>query len=202
MALPPEPLDTRQFRRRLPLELTLEELTLLEHHQPRHGTKRATLIAGLQALTDPPNPEVLAKTEKQRDTAKAEALELRRQIAELEAAEAKADAKASKRADAATHTHTQTRAELAQTSKQLAKAHRDLTQARREGEEWQDAYEELDQRRVDGLRCPRCEQWAKPDEWALAETDDGYELVYHQPCGFHEKSFASPPTIMGYRRGR
>jgi hypothetical protein len=45
------PASSAKLRRRIPLELTVDELNLLEREQPRFGSKRATLVAGLEALT-------------------------------------------------------------------------------------------------------------------------------------------------------
>jgi hypothetical protein len=197
----PKAVDPRRFRRRLPLELTPDELALLEHHQARHGSKRATLVAGLYALQAEPDRDQLAQAARDRDTATAEAAALRKRVSELEAAAKRATAKASRSDTAATDAKGAAAKDAAALRKQLAKAGRDLTQARSELAESEEAYAELDEQRIDGLRCPRCEEWAEPDEWATRETDDGYLLIYHQPCGFHEKSFTSPPTIMAYRRG-
>jgi len=38
------------FRRRIPLELTPEQMALLEQVDERFATKRATLVAGIEAL--------------------------------------------------------------------------------------------------------------------------------------------------------
>jgi hypothetical protein len=196
----PQALDPRRFRRRLPLELTPDELTLLEHLQAEHGSKRATLIAGLHALAAQPAPHELAQLEHSRDRATAEADALRAKVAELEAAAKKAAASASRRDAASANADAAAKADARAAKTQLAKLERDLAHATRDAVEWEQAHAALDALRVDGLRCPRCEEWAAPEEWATTETDDGYLLIYHQPCGYHEKSFTSVPTIMGYRR--
>jgi hypothetical protein len=196
----PQALDPRRFRRRLPLELTPDELTLLEWLQGEHGSKRATLIAGLRALAEQPDPDQLAQLEYARDRATAEAEALRAKLAELEAAAKKTAASATRRATASADADAAAKADAQAAKKQLAKLERDLAHVNRDMAEWEQAHAELDAHRVDGLRCARCEEWAAPQEWATTETDDGYLLIYHQPCGYHEKSFTSVPTIMGYRR--
>jgi hypothetical protein len=193
-------LDTRLLRRRLPLELTIEELGVLERHQQAHGSKRATLVAGLRALDEQPDAGEVAQAEQARDAATAETTRLRARLCELEAAAKKSATTASRR-DAASAEFTATaKAAATALKRQVAKLERDVAQAEADVAEWEQAHAELDEQRVDGLRCPRCDEWATPDEWATTETDDGYLLIYHQPCGFHEKSFTSVPTIMGYRR--
>jgi len=193
-------LDPRRFRRRLPLELTPEELALLEHHQTRHGSKRATLVAGLHALHAQPGTDEVAQSARDRDAATTEAAALRERVAELEAAAKRSTAKASRRDAAAAETKAAAAKDAAALRRQLAKAERDLALAKEDAAEWENAYAELDEQRIDGLRCPRCEQWAEPGEWATREATDGYLLIYHEACGYHQKSFTSVPTIMAYRR--
>ncbi len=196
----PESLDTRLLRRRLPLELTVEELSVLERHQAMHGSKRATLVAGLRALDAQPDPDQVAQAERARDEAITETTRLRSRVTELEAAAKNSATTASRRDAASAESTAAAKADATALKKQLTTATRDLAHAQADAAEWEEAYAELDAQRVDGLRCPRCEQWATPDEWATTKTDDGYLLIYHKPCGYHEKSFTSVPTIMGYRR--
>lgn len=162
----PTALDPARFRRRLPLELAPDELALLEHHQAQHGSKRATLIAGLHALRAQPEADRLAQAEADRDAATAEAASLRERVSELEAAAKRSRAKAGRHDAAAAQAKGAAAKEAAALRKQLANAERDLAEARRDLAGAEDAYVELDEQRVDGLRCPRCEGWAEPDEWA------------------------------------
>ncbi len=186
-----------RFRRRIPLELTPTEYAQLEAAQAGYGSKRATLVAGLAALTG--LDEVRAEGERlavERDTALAQAAQATERAEKAERA-TQAKAKTATRADTAKTSRLET--DLARTRDQLTETERLLAAERGEHADWQHAYEDLDARRVDALRCPRCKQWADPDQWGAVAADDGGQIVYHQPCGYHEDGVVTPTTIMGYR---
>jgi hypothetical protein len=129
----------------------------------------------------------------------AQSTDMAERIEKAEQANRAAGAKAKTTSRAGTAKTARLEKDLAQARDQLAKAERLLTAERGEHVEWQQACEELDAQRVDSLRCPRCKQWAEPDEWDMVDADGGGQLVYHQPCGYHEDGALTPTTIMGYR---
>src|SRR5437868_4514859 len=85
-----EKASTAGFRRRLPLELAADELELLERQQRRFPSKRATLVAGLEALARQEQlKRELAALAAEREQAYARTAELERQAAKAEKAAAK-----------------------------------------------------------------------------------------------------------------
>jgi hypothetical protein len=194
--------DDRLFRRRIPLELTATETGLLEGAQPRYGSKRATLVAGLEALAAVDQHEQrLAEAEAARDAALAEAAAL---VERVETAELGAASQAEK-----TKTSSQSaKAATGKLEQQLQRATQQVTELRQAlvGERdarlaWEQAYAELQAEELAMLRCARCKQLAPPHEWAAQPAKDGGQLVYHKPCGFHQEGVVNPSTIMAYRHG-
>jgi hypothetical protein len=196
----PEAVVEPRFRRRIPLELTPAEFAQLEAAQPGYGSKRATLVAGLTALTQ--LDKARAEGERlavERDAALAQAAQATERAEKAARANQAAGAKGktTSRTDATKLARLET--DLGHARRQLAETARLLAAERARNADWQHAYQEIDARRVDALRCPRCKQWADPDHWATVAADDGGQIVYHQPCGYHEDGLVNPTTIIGYR---
>lgn len=198
---PPAPAEPR-FRRRIPLELTATEIELLESAQPTYGTKRATLVAGLEALTGLEQARAeAARLAEERDAA----------LAQVEAAVERAGKAEQRQQATGTRAKDATQTAKAATAKlerALARSEQQLSDARRllsEEQEarvgWQNAYEQAEPHILDALRCPRCKHWADPDQWDTHPAEDGGEIVFHQPCGYHQDGVVNPTTIMGYRSG-
>jgi multidrug efflux pump subunit AcrA (membrane-fusion protein) len=188
------------FRRRFPLELTPAECQLLEREGRRAGTKRAALLAGLEALQEQERlTQALTQLETERDT-------LHNQLAERDKAQAKLERQlATANKDA----------RVAQTQKRTA-SRRD-SEAREQAEERADAYakalheerdaraeleaelDDLRGRAVDELYCHRCSKWIAPADWAAHEDNDT-DLLYHRQCGFHQGTALTETSILALRR--
>jgi hypothetical protein len=191
-----------RFRRRVPLELTASEIDLLEAAQPGYGTKRATLVAGLEALAALGEARAAAaRLEGERDTAlydlaaAAERAHKAESTLEPKGATTKT---AIQTAEAAT---VKLERSLARSDAQLDEARQRLSQEQETRIEWQTAYEQAEPQILDALRCPRCKAWADPDQWDTCPAEGGGEIIFHQPCGYHEDGVVNPTTIMGYRSG-
>lgn len=188
------------FRKRIPLELTPDDLARLRSLQPGHGSMRATLLAGLEALARLEQAEAeVAELAAARDAAQARVGKLEAEAAAAKAASAKEDATA-KRASRATKDGADRAAERARTLEaHAAQRERDLADAQSAYDAAYQTLLELDETRVDELRCPRCGEFAASAEWGYQESEEGGQLIFHQPCGFHQKGLLDATTIMGYR---
>lgn len=195
--VPANPRQT-QLRRRIPLELTPPELEVLEHAEARYGTKRATLVAGIEALARLEALEdQLAKATAACEQASTRAAELEEAGAALEEALAKAkgEAASAKQGRQAAERKRKAAKADADAVEDLLGALADEQQARLELEE------ELEQAQADlfdALRCSRCGEWASPKEWAIKEEADG-DYVFHRPCGFHKGGILDPTSVLGFR---
>ena len=194
------PANTQKFRRRIPLELTAQELELLEREERRFGSKRATLVAGLEALAR------LLGVEAKLEQAVREREEARAQAAELEA-----------QADKAKKKLAQSSGQTQAAAKQRKRVEKEADEALREAQAEIDRLDEaavaeqrlrlaaeaelaeLEAERLEALHCPRCSKWAPRKEWAT-ELTGNFELVYHRPCGFHESDGLRARSVIGYRR--
>jgi hypothetical protein len=196
----PDDARQRQFRRRIPLELTAEQLALLEREEKRFGTKRATLVAGLEALARLLGVEAeLEQAVRERDEARSAAQALAEQAKKSGAALAKTkqEAGAAKRAMADVERKQQQRGVDAQAE---IDGLRSLLEA--EEDERRALERELDRLEAEALLavyCPRCAKWAKRAEWA-AQRDGKFEFVYHERCGFHPDDGLRGRSVVAYRQ--
>jgi hypothetical protein len=189
---------SRLLRRRIVFELTEQQLPLLEAAEARHGSKRAALLASLEADARLAAVEhELAAAERalaqrqatatresgQSDKAKAR---LERELKQARAALKKAEADvASARADASDveRDHAQERDELYEAI-----------------ETQQERIADLAERAFDSLYCARCGKWARADEWAWADARNGGEYAFHEPCGDHGPGIlGQPPSWLASR---
>lgn len=195
---PAEPAVDRHFRRRVVLELTADELPLLDAAQQRHGTKRSALIAALAAEQ------------------RIEQLEQRLADAERAAAEQAQGAGRAKQTTAKAQAKLER--ELAAARKQLEKQDADLKVARNSADQAADGYDEqlrdledalaerdaeiteLERYAVDGLYCARCQHWVPPAGWQWQTTDDGDEYAFHKQCGDHPPAVLSASSWLAHRR--
>ncbi|HVC08015.1 MAG TPA: hypothetical protein VND98_10580 [Solirubrobacterales bacterium] len=183
------------MRRRVILELSAEQLPLLEAAEDRHGTKRAALLAGLEAEAKAAETPTASKAKDENARAK--------KRAETEAAKEKKACEALK-------------AELASAQKALAKSERELARAMKgaadAGEGWnaervelieglEDRDEEVAELRelvVDQIYCGRCGCWVPAEEWTWEENEEG-SYAYHHPCGDHGPSMISASSWLAHR---
>jgi chromosome segregation ATPase len=188
------------FRRRFPLELTVQECELLERAAERAGSKRAALLAGLAALAREQELEALRlAAEQERDAAQARLAELQAEVAEI----ARSHQKQTAAASAARKRTESTQRKQAEASKRettkLASLERTLKQERDARHSLEDELAQLEERAVDWLRCDRCGNWAPPREWKSKNTEEG-EVLYHGPCGFHRGGLLDPTSVLAVRR--
>jgi DNA repair exonuclease SbcCD ATPase subunit len=192
--VPAKPRQT-PFRRRVPLELTAAELELLEEAEARFGTKRATLVAGLEALAR------LAALEKQlaqatsvceRADGRTKELERKADRLDKELQKARAEATNAKRGKKSAE---QKREEAGAQVDDFAVALRREQEARFRAERDLD---EVEGELFDALRCPRCGSWAPPKEWAR-RAEGEREYVYHRSCGYHTGGLLDPTSVLGFR---
>lgn len=170
------------LRRRVVFELEEGQLPLLEQAEARHGSKRAALLAALEA--EGRAAELLERTER----AEAELARQARGAERAKKGKAEGEVKLKRELDA-------TKKKLAKAEGALAKAHQvsadGEAELRREAElserlaESEEEITELSPRAVDWLFCQRCKQWVGPEEWEWEEFEDGGSYAYHAPCGDH-----------------
>lgn len=170
----PEP---SRLRRRVIVELTTEELPLLEAAERRHGTKRAAVLAGLRA--------------------EAGVAGLRAQVAEPKRAMA-GDQTRGVMAKASAHRRRQgeqrepvlvdvtrerdaAQAELASLDDRLARAEGAIARDRKAHA---DEVRILMARIPEALYCARCDAWVPEEQWSWAIGSD-FDYVYHADCGDH-----------------
>jgi len=194
------PAETGKFRRRIPLELTAEQLALLEREELRFGTKRATLVAGLQALAAALGlqrelEQAVRERDEARAAAQAEAGKAR--TAEAALSKTKQEASSAKRGKSEAERKRQKRADDAQLQLGELKEALESEEATRLSLERE--LEELEAELLLGAHCPRCGKWAKHEEWA-AKVDGEFELLYHRPCGFHREDGLRGRSVFGYRQ--
>jgi DNA repair exonuclease SbcCD ATPase subunit len=189
------------FRRRVILELTVEELPLLDAARERHGTIRQGVLKALRAAGELEGLQAqLAKAEA--EVARAgraegagsanvrQALERERKtIAKLERDLRKAnEALGARERDAATSGQAQRAEKLEGELERVEQALED-----REAE-----IELLQERAVDELYCARCNQLVPPEEWAWQATEDG-RLAYHEGCGDHGPGILGAASWLAHR---
>lgn len=171
-----------RYRRRVVLEITPDESTLLDRLADRHGTIRGALMAGLTELESDRTAELDAqvaqltgqlaaeqkrgKAEHDREATQRAGLET--QVADVTQALKDAQARAKEQ-----------RAELRETRAKLSNE-RD---ARRAAEQMRQAAERL---LVHHAFCATCNKLVPEAEWAEQPAERGV-YVYHQPHGFHDK---------------
>jgi phage-related minor tail protein len=189
------------MRRRVVFELTVEQLPLLEAAQARHGSKRAALLAALEAEARVEELERAARqgeraAAKHERNAKREDGAQAKQLAKLQAALKTAERKA---ADA------ERRLDQAITSaNEQAAGHQassaELRDTVAERDERIDELEEVAERAFDSLFCARCEKWAPPSQWAWGKTRQGGHYAYHQPCSDHGPGLLGAASWLGHQR--
>ena len=170
----PEP---SRLRRRVIVELTVNELPLLEAAERRHGTKRAAVLAGLRA-----EAEVAALRAQVAEPQRAVAAEQTR------GAEAKATAHRRRQGEQrepalveVTREREAAQAELVSLDDRLARAEDTIA---RDRTAHSDEVRGLMARIPEALYCARCDGWVPEEQWSWAIGAD-FDHVYHAACGDH-----------------
>lgn len=196
---PPNP-ETALLRRRVIIELTQQELPLLAAAEHRHGTKRAGIVAALQAAAEAAElTPRLAEVARERD----EALEAARQVAKSRAGEGKAQAQLLRDRDQARLALAEAEREREEALAAVARLERRLAQAEDGAEADSEALsreiDALQARLPDALYCARCERWAPEREWVWQKDDTGAH-AYHRPCGDHGPALLSTASWLAHRQ--
>ena len=188
------PLEPSRLRRRVIVELTPDEVPLLDAAERRHGGKRAAMVAGLRAEAD----AVASQARDQKaETATA------RSVAEHKATDAKATA-------ACVRTQKGLEKTLAEVTRQRDRANAEIarleTRAQAAHEEAEGQYEALfediqalEDQLPEALFCGRCKKWAPEYEWAW-RADQEHEVAYHETCGDHGPGVLTDATWLARRR--
>jgi hypothetical protein len=189
------------LRRRIPLELTREQLEQLERAQRRYGTKRATLVAGIEALT---RQEALDKELAERSSACEQALvrvtELERKLdrTQAEAAKEKRKVATAKKGD---QTSAVALAKARKLEEERDQSRRALANEYDERKRLETELSELESELFDALHCSHCGRLVPPEEWVVRQ-DDEVDLVYHERCGFHRGGLTGSTSVLGVRERR
>jgi hypothetical protein len=188
------------MRRRVVFELSADQLPLLEAAEARHGSKRAALIAALDAEAR------VEELERAASQAQEQAAKTQRKSKRDDGAQAKQLAKAQAALKTAERTAADAEQRLKQASDQAAEqtaghqaSHAELRDALAARDERIDDLKEQAERAFDALFCGRCDHWAPPSQWAWAKTRDGGLYAYHQPCGDHAPGILGAASWLGHQ---
>jgi hypothetical protein len=196
----PDTPNPQSFRRRFPLELTPAECELLEREGRRVGTKRAALLAGLEALQDrEPLAHALEQLEAERDALKDQLAERDKDLAKLERQLAKTS-KDARTAQTEKRTAARRESEARQQAAERADAYAEALHEERDArDELEAELDDLREQAVDELYCHRCAKWVEPADWAAGENDAA-DLLYHRQCGLHRGTALTQTSILALRR--
>jgi hypothetical protein len=189
---------SRLLRRRVVFELTEQQLPLLHAAEARHGSKRAALLAALEAETR------LDAVEKELTAAQRALTKTNAAVTRESGRDDKAKARLERELKQARAALKQAEADLASARDDASSADRDHADERDELYEAIDAQQEriadLEERAVDSLYCARCGKWAQPEQWAWATARNGGEYAFHEPCGDHGPGIlGQPPSWLASR---
>ena len=187
---------TSRLRRRIVFELSVEQLPLLDQAEARHGSKRAALLAALeaQALVDELQAKV-AELERalveQASAGTDNATHAKKAIAKLER-----DLGA---AQAAAQEPKKRCATSANNAEQVDQLRREIALLEKALDERDDEMLELEERVVSELYCARCNNWIDTDGWAWERSHDGGRYAYHDACGDHTPGLLGASSWLAYR---
>lgn len=182
-----------RYRRRVVLELTPDESTVLDALADRHGTLRGAILAGLHELEadrsagfESQVTDMSARLERAERDAQAERDEAAAEVASLreELAASRRELKAA-------------RAEYKATRENLREARAKFSNARDTAKVQLRAVEA---RAIRHAYCGACNKFVPESEWA--EQPDGQEgaYIYHKPDGFRPKPALLQPSTMLFWR--
>ena len=187
--------EPSRLRRRVIVELTPDEVPLLDAAERRHGGKRAAMVAGLRADAEAAAATAHGKTAAEpparaTDTAKAtHANDAQARVpraqdrskSSLPSARASAMRPTPRSRASKTAPWPPTRRPKVSTSCFSRTSPPSRTSS------------------PETLFCGRCERWAPEGEWAW-RADGTHELAYHSPCGDHGPGVLSDATWLARRR--
>jgi myosin heavy subunit len=188
----PEPTGTPYLRRRVIVELTPQELPLLEEAERRHGTKRQAIVSALEAASQS------AELERELAGAQAEAVQLEEELKTLR----KDRAVGEKVSERLTRELKKVRGELASARDSAGSSSRKSEQ-RLEGlerllSEREREIRKLEEQIFDKLFCGRCRTWVSPSEFGWTQREDG-AYAYHLACGDHGSEVMKPSSRLGWQ---
>ena len=186
-----EPLGSPYLRRRVIVELTPEELPLLEEAERRHGTKRQAIVSALEVASRG------VELEQELTGAQAEVARLKEELKTLR----KEQADSEKARERLARELKKARGELASVKESAGSSSRksDLRAqglerllSDREGE-----IKELEEQIFDRFFCCRCGTWVSPDDFAWTRSEGG-AYAYHRACGDHGPEVMKPSSWLGW----
>ncbi len=190
------PAEPTRLRRRVIVELTPDEVPLLEAAERRHGTKRAAVLAGLRAEAD---AVASASARDQKAGHKAT-----RAAAEREATNAKATAALVRKQHALEKQLAELTRERDAANSEIARLEDRAQAAYKEAQgQYQLLFEDiqaLEDQLPRSLFCGRCEKWTPEREWTW-RPEGTNEVAYHTPCGDHGSGAFSNSSWLARRRG-
>jgi hypothetical protein len=186
-----------RYRRRVVLEITPDESTLLDRLADRHGTIRGAVMAGLIALEADRSAELTAQVEQlteQLAAAEKRAKTERDRTATGRAAQEAQLADATQSLKGAQAEVKDLRADLRETRAKLSNE-RD---ARRAAERARQATQAL---LVHHAYCGVCDKLVPETEWAEQPWRDGF-ATYHKPHGFRDRVgvLGRPASLLFWRQ--
>jgi chromosome segregation ATPase len=190
------------FRRRVILELTVEELPLLDAARERHGTIRQAVLEALRAAGELEGLQAqLAKAEA--EVAKASnadgpsSAKVRRDLERERKATAKLERELQKASEAVGAWERDVAAG-GQAERRAEQLEGELERVEQALEDREDEIELLQERAVDELYCARCDQLAAPEEWSWRATKEG-QLAHHAGCGDHGPGILGAASWLAHR---
>jgi hypothetical protein len=188
----PEPLGSPYLRRRVIVELTPQELPLLEEAERRHGTKRQAIVSALEAASQS------AELEQELAGAQAERTRVEAELETLSVDQAAAE----KARERLARDLKKARSELASTKESAGSSSRGSEQRlqalERLLDEREEEIKELEEQVFDKLFCARCGKWISPENFAWTDCEGG-AYAYHQACGDHGSELMKPSSWLGWQ---
>jgi hypothetical protein len=171
------------LRRRVVFELEEGQLPLLEQAETRHGSKRAALLAALDA--EARAAELVERAER----AEAELERQARGTQKAEKGKALADTKLKRDLEAAKRRLANAEAAAIEVREsgadEAAELRRQMEALGEQLAEWEEEVAELRPHAIDWLYCQRCGEWAGPEDWEWREFEEGGSYCFHAPCDDH-----------------
>jgi hypothetical protein len=188
----PEPLGSPYLRRRVIVELTPEELPLLEEAERLHGTKRQAIVSALEAASRSAELEQhLVEARAERARLEAELKTLREDQAAGEKAKDRLARELTKARDGLKSARES--ADSSSRSNDLRAQGLEQLLREREGK-----IKELEEQVFDRLFCSRCGKWVSPEDFAWTDCEGG-AYAYHRACGDHGPEVMKPSSWLGWQ---
>ncbi len=190
MSITPDPGKTPErapLRRRVIVELTVEELPLLEAARMQHGTTRRAVLEALRSAGEVEDLRArLARAETQTKASRARRADKENEERTQPAAERKRIAELEREVKRADDALAAAAAEQGKAQDCAERLESDLEELAQALEERGTEIDALHERAVDELYCARCEQLVPPEEWSWRAAKGGSgSVAYHERCGDH-----------------